>query len=32
MKPAVRDQIIQEISQLDIPHVVILEEGQELKL
>jgi cAMP phosphodiesterase len=32
MKPAVRDQIISEISQLEIPHVTILEEGQELKL
>ena len=32
MKPTVRDQIIQEIAQLDIPHVTILEEGQELNL
>lgn len=32
MKPAVRDQIIHEIMQLQIPNVVILEEGQELKL
>ena len=32
MKPSVRDQIIQEIAQLDIPHVTILEEGQELNL
>lgn len=30
MKPTVRDQIIEEISHLDIPHVTILEEGQEL--
>jgi cAMP phosphodiesterase len=32
MKPAVRDQIIEEIIQLEIPNVSILEEGQELKL
>ena len=32
MKPTVRDRIIQEIAQLDIPHVTILEEGQELTL
>jgi hypothetical protein len=30
MKPTVRDQIIEEIRHLDIPHVTILEEGQEL--
>jgi len=32
MKPTVRDRIIQEIAKLDIPHVTILEEGQELTL
>jgi cAMP phosphodiesterase len=32
MKPTVRDRIIQEISQLDIPHVTILQEGLELTL
>lgn len=32
MKPALREQIIHEILQLDIPHIVVLEEGQELKL
>lgn len=31
MKPTVRDQIIDDISHLDIPHVTILKEGQELK-
>jgi len=32
MKPTVRDQIIQEISQLDIPYVTILQEGQTLEI
>ncbi|MGV7228696.1 MAG: MBL fold metallo-hydrolase [Nitrospirales bacterium] len=32
MKPTVRDQIIQEISLLDIPYVTILQEGLELTL
>jgi hypothetical protein len=32
MKPSLREQIIHEILQLDIPHIVVLEEGQELKL
>jgi hypothetical protein len=32
MKPTVRDRIIHEITKLDIPHVTILEEGQELTL
>jgi len=32
MKPTVRDQIIQEIAQLDIPHVTILQEGQTLNI
>jgi cAMP phosphodiesterase len=32
MKPTVRDRIIQEISQLDIPHLTILQEGLELTL
>jgi cAMP phosphodiesterase len=32
MKPTVRDSIIQEMAMLDIPHVTILEEGQELNL
>jgi len=32
MKPTVRDQIIQEILQLDIPHLTILQEGLELTL
>jgi len=32
MKPTVRDRIIYEIAKLDIPHVTILEEGQELTL
>ncbi len=32
MKPTVRDQIIQEIAQLDIPHITILHEGLELTL
>ncbi len=32
MKPTVRDQIIEEIDQLDIPHVTILQEGLELTL
>jgi ribonuclease BN (tRNA processing enzyme) len=32
MKPTVRDQIMDEIRRLDIPRVIIVEEGQELKL
>ncbi|MEX2492788.1 MAG: 3',5'-cyclic-nucleotide phosphodiesterase [Nitrospirales bacterium] len=32
MKPTVRDQIIQEVAQLDIKRVTILEEGQEIEL
>ena len=32
MKPTVRDQIIHDLLQLDIPPVVVLEEGQEIKL
>lgn len=32
MKPAVRDTIIQEIAQLDIPHITILQEGQTLEI
>lgn len=32
MKPTVREPIIQEIKQLDIPHVTILQEGLELTL
>jgi len=32
MKPTVRDPIIQEIGQLDIPHVTILQEGQTLEI
>ena len=31
MKPTVRDQIMQEIAQLDISHVTILQEGQTLE-
>jgi len=32
MKPTVREAIIQEIAQLDIAHVTVLEEGQEIEL
>ena len=32
MKPTVRDQIIHELSLVDIPNLTIVEEGQELKL
>ncbi|MDH5427072.1 MAG: 3',5'-cyclic-nucleotide phosphodiesterase [Nitrospirota bacterium] len=32
MKPTVRDQIMQEIAQLEIPHVTILQEGQTLEI
>jgi cAMP phosphodiesterase len=32
MKPTVRDHIIQELAALEIPHLTILQEGQELEL
>ncbi len=32
MKPTVREQIMQEIAQLDIPHVTVLQEGQALEI
>ncbi len=32
MKPVVRDDILQEIAQLDIANVIVLKEGQEIEL